>query len=98
MWKLYWSSIKTFYQLFAAVHLDIDFPENLTIGVKFEIQLLRWVKQQITVHSGIVKVNGGKSYHPYVNDSRVHDQTFVKIAMTEMIQSTDVPDDAVTVI
>ena len=34
-----------------------------------------------------------KLYQPYVSDSRVHNQTFVKLAMTEM--STDVPDDAV---
>ena len=98
MLKLYWSSIKTFYQLFAAVRLDIDFSENLTLGVKFEPQSLHWVKQQITVHPGIVKVNGEKLYHPYVTDSRLHDQAFVRLAMIEMIQSTDVPDDAVIVI
>ena len=38
------------------------------------------------------------SYHPYVSDSRVHDQAFVKLAMIEMTQSMDVPDDAVIVI
>ena len=31
-------------------------------------------------------------------DSRVHDQAFVKLAMIEMIQSIDVPDDAVIAI
>ena len=85
MLKLYRSSIKMFYQLFPAVHLDIDFSENLTIEVKFEPLSLHWVKQQITVHSGIVNVNVEKSYHPYVSDSRVHDQAFVKLAMIAML-------------
>ena len=85
MLKLYRSSIKTFYQLFPAVHLDIDFSENLTIEVKFEPLSLHWVKQQITVHSGIVNVNGEKWYHPYVSDSRVHDQAFVKLALIAML-------------
>ena len=79
MLKLYRSSIKMFYQLFPAVHLDIDFSENLTIEVKFEPLSLHWV------HSGIVNINVEKSYHPYVSDSRVHDQAFVKLAMIAML-------------
>ena len=61
--KLYRSSIKAFYQLFDAVHIDIDFSENLTLDVKWESQSLHWVKQQITVHSGI-EVQWGKSVPP----------------------------------
>ena len=40
MLKLYWSSIKSFYQLFAAVQLDINFSENLALGIESEPQLL----------------------------------------------------------
>ena len=98
MLKLYRLSIKTFYQLFVAVHLDIDFSENLTLGIKFEPQSLHWVKKQIIVHSGIVKCNGEKTYHPYVSDCKTHDQAFVKLVVTEMLDSTYMPDDAVILI
>ena len=92
--KLYRSSIKAFYQLFDAVHIDIDFSENLTLDVKWELQSLHWVKQQITVHSGIVKCNGEKVYHPYISDTKVHDQGFVKLALMEMLDTTVMPDEA----
>ena len=57
----------------------------LKIPVKFEPQSLHWSHEQITVHSGILKYNGVKSYHPYISDDRKHDQHFVKIAMKEML-------------
>ena len=92
MLKLYRSSIKSFYQLFLGARIDIDFSENLTLGIKFEPQSLHWGKKQITIHSGIVKCDGEKSYHPYVNDIKKHDQAFVKLAVTEMLENTNMPD------
>ena len=50
------------------------------------------------VHSGIVKVNGNKVYHPYVSNSRVHDQIFVKSALEEMIESIDGLNDSTTMV
>ena len=94
MLKLNRSSIKPFYQLFLGARIDIDLSENLTLGIKFEPQSLHWVKQQITIHSGIVKCDGEKTYHPYVSDTKNHDQAFVKLAVTEMLENTNMPDQA----
>ena len=66
--------------------------------MKYEPQSLHWHKHQITIHSGIVKCNGEKSYHPYVSDSRVHDQAFVKLVSTEMLESVAIPDDVIIII
>ena len=68
------------------------------LGIKFEPQSLHWVKKQITVQSGIVKCNGEKTYHPYVSDCKTHDQAIVKLVVTEMLDSTYMPDDAVILI
>ena len=47
------------------VHLDVDFAENLSISVKYEPQSLHWSYEQVTKHSGIVKLPTiHKSYHP----------------------------------
>lgn len=67
--------------------MDIDFSENLTIGIKYEPQSCHWSKMQVSVISGIVKFKSEKTYHPYVSDSRVHDQVFSKQALKEMMTS-----------
>ena len=56
---------------------------------------MHWVKQQIYVHSGILKLDEVKEYHPYVSDSRTHDQAFVKVAVDEMLNSStsNIPED-----
>ena len=41
----------------------------------------------MTVHSGILKVHGLKSYHPYFSDSKIHDQVFVNEVLLEMLQN-----------
>ena len=53
--------------------------------MKFEPQSLHWSHEEITVHSGILKVSGEKSYHPYLSDDRSHNQKFVKVVMGEML-------------
>jgi len=70
----------------------------LTLGIKFEPQSLHWTKNQISVHLGILKCNGNKSYHPYVSDCRVHDQSFVKLVVYKMLENTPIPDDSVVII
>ena len=71
------------------ISIDIDFSEHLSVPVKFEPQTLHWTHQQITVHSGTIKQDGEKSYHPYLSDDVTHDQKFVKIAMDEMLSKVD---------
>ena len=73
------------------VFTDIDFSENLTIGIKYEPQSCHWFNIQVSVISGIVKFKSEKTYHPYVSDSRVHDQVFSNHALKEMISSIDNP-------
>ena len=72
---------------FDALCLDIDFSENLSIPVKFEPQLMHWHKATITVYSGILKLHGEKSYHPYLSNDKHHNQKFVKVVLKEIIQS-----------
>lgn len=68
MLKNYRNTGNSFKEYMNAAYLDIDFAENLTVPVKFEPQSLHWAKEQVTVHSGILKTNGQKSYHPYFSD------------------------------
>ena len=98
MLKLYHNLKAAFLENLECTYIDIDFSENLTVGIKWEPQSLHWSKKQVTVHSGIVKVNGNKVYHPYVSNSRVHDQIFVKSALEEMIESTDGLNDSTTLV
>lgn len=88
--KLYRNTQKLFLNMFNCVYIDADFSENLTLGIKWEPQSLQWSKTQVTVHSGIVKTPTQKMYHPYLSDSREHDQAFVYIALKEMLESTDI--------
>ena len=70
----------------------------MTLDVKFEPQSLHWVKKQITIHSGIVKNNGDKSYHPYVSDTLKHDQVFVKFAIMDMLENTNIANISTIII
>ena len=63
----------------------MDVSENLSVPVKYEPQPLHWAHDQLKVHSGITKVYGHKSYHPYVSDSKIHDQVFVSEVLFEML-------------
>ena len=66
--KHYRTTLSMFKEHFDTILLDVDFSENLSIPVKYEPQSLHWSHQQVTVHSGITKIRGEKSYHPYVSD------------------------------
>ena len=90
--KLYRNTQKLFPNMFNCVYIDADFSKNLTISIKWEPQSLYWSKTQVTVHSGIVKTPYQKTYHPYLSDSREHDQTFVYMALKEMLDSTEITD------
>ena len=52
-------------------------------------QSLHWAQGQVTVHSGLIKVNGTKSYYLYFSDTKVHDHVLVKIAMDEMLSEVN---------
>ena len=74
------------------VPLDVDFAENLSIPVTYEPQSLHWSHEQVTIHSGIVKLpTGHKSYHPYVSDDRKHDQHFAQNCIERMLEGPEVP-------
>ena len=93
MLRLFRNVKHMFLELFTAVYVDVDFSENLTIGIKWEPQSLHWSKKQVTVHSGITKtVDGVKTYHPFVSDTLQHDQTFVHLSIREMLDATDLDD------
>ena len=88
----YRNSITTFRENFNAVFIDIDFSENLSIPVHKEPQSLHWQHEQVSVHSAIVKHHGCKEYHPYLSDDKKHDQKFVKVALSEILETiTDQP-------
>ena len=84
MLKYYRNTRSIFESLFDSVSIHIDFAENFTVPVKYEPQLLHWSHEQVTVHSGIMKVKGEKTYHLYFSDSLKHDQVFVKKVPEEM--------------
>ena len=97
MLQLYRSINKEFKDLFSSVVMDIDFSENLTLEVKFQPQSLHWYKHQVTVHFGIVKCSGNKTYHPYVSNDRSHNPSFVKMAMQGMMDYSDMSDGSVII-
>ena len=97
MLQLYRSTNKEFKDLFSSVVMDIDFSENLTLKVKFQLQSLHWYKRQVTVHSGIVKCSGNKTYHPYVSNGRSHNPSFVKMAIQGMMDYSDMSDGSVII-
>ena len=78
--------------------LGMDFSENITIPVHKEPQSLYWggCKEEKTVHSGLSKSDGGKTYHVHISDDMVHNQAFVKIIMKDMLDHISVqPGDTV---
>ena len=77
--------------MFNTVSIDLDFSENLQIPGKFEPQSLHWAHQQLTVHSGVLKNNGEKSYHAYLSNDKKHDQFFVDVATREMLSEAEIP-------
>ena len=88
--RLFRNPKKIFMGFFECIYMDVDFAENLTIDIKWEPQSLHWCKKQVTIHSGIVKTSDGqKTYHPYVSDSREHEQPFVSIAINKMLSTMD---------
>ena len=82
MLKYYRNTRSVFESLFGSVSIDIDFAENLTAPV----------------YSGIMKVKGEKSYHPYFSDSLKHDQVFVKKVLEEMLSDIEIPQETTIVI
>ena len=46
---------------------------------------MHWSKRQVTVHSGIVKVNGIKEYHPYLTEDNQHDQALVWVNLERLV-------------
>ena len=87
--KHYRNAIHKFRDSFDALFIDIDFSENLKIPYKNEPQSVHWCYENITVHSGILKLHGDKSYHPYVSDDKKHGQVFVKIVLEKMIGTVE---------
>ena len=76
--------------MFNHVSIDVDFSENLSVPVQFEPQSIHWSHSQVTVHSGILKIDGEKFYHPYLSDDRKHDQKFVLLCLEEMLATVEV--------
>ena len=66
--------------------------------VKYEPQSLHWCHEQITVHSGLMKYKGEKSYHPYLSHEIKHDQYFVESVLTEMLGGVEVKRNTTIVI
>ena len=85
--KHYRQTLPIFLRCYSQLQLDVDFSENLTVPMKNEPQSVYWCQEQISVHSGIVKENGEKSYHPYLSEDLVHDQRFSKTALLNMMDS-----------
>ena len=79
--KHYHTTIQKCQHYFSTISTYADFSENSKIPVKSKNQSLHWSHKQITLHSGILKVNGAKSHHKYISDNLKHDQHFVYIVL-----------------
>ena len=85
-------SIKDTFQDSLILYLRVDFSRNLSIPIRYEPQSWHWHHDQVSIQSGILKVDGEKSYHLYFSDSLRHDQVLVKQSMNEMINEIDLKD------
>jgi len=76
----------------STVEIHVDFSENLTLTLPEEIQSMYWgqAKTQVTIHSGILKFQGNKTYHPYFSDDLTHDQSFVNVTLYQMLSSIEI--------
>ena len=82
----------TFLELIDCAYIDVDFFENLSVLVKYQPQCLHWAQVQLPVHSGILKIKGNKSYHPY-------DKTlFVNEVLKEILNKAESLKDFSTII
>ena len=72
-----------------SVFIDVDFSENFDIPVKYEPQSMHWYHESVTVHSGIMFVDGEKYYLPYLSDDKSHDQHFVDSVLDLMLVGKD---------
>lgn len=93
----YRNIIHEFREHFDAMIIDVDFSENLSVAVKFEPQSLHWSHEQITVHLGLLKYHGEKSYHPYLSHDKIHDHSFVHLSIKEMLKEVTI-NTATTII
>ena len=91
--KHYHSSISSLEEYFDTVSIHTDFSEYLSIPVKYKPQSLHWSHSQVTVHSGILKNVGEKSYHSYFSDDKKHDQAFAKLTMEEVLNEAEIDPD-----
>ena len=84
--KHFRSVIHSLLEQFNALWIDV---ENLKVPVKKEPWLLHWYHKQVTVHSGIAKVNEHNVYYPYLSSDRDHDQQVVATAINKILQHSN---------
>ena len=79
---------------FRTLELHVDFSENLTLHLPEEITSMYWgsAKTNISIHSGLMRQDGEKIYHPYLSDDLCHDQSFVYLSLREMIMFAGVEE------
>ena len=65
-----------------------EISQNSKLPVYKELQSFHWggCKDRKTVHSGLTKAGGTKTYHPFFSD----DQAFVKVVIAEMLDTFNV--------
>ena len=83
--------------MFESVCTDVNFSENLTLLVKYQAQSLRWCYTKVTVHSGIIKIDGEKIYHVYLSENPKRDQTFVKIVLHDMLNNVNLTNKKIII-
>ena len=66
--------------------------------MQYQPQSLYWCHTQVTVHSGILKTDGVRTYHAYFSDNLKHDQVFVKISINKMLENENIVDRKVILI
>ena len=71
------STISKVKEHFDSVFTDIDYAKNFTVPVK------------LTVHLGILKYQGEKSYHLYLSEDKKHDQHFVDVVLYKMLKGIE---------
>ena len=93
----HWNQLKYFRNVITSFRedlecfIDIDFSENLKVPLKYEPRSAQWNREKVTVHSGILKNKGQKSYYSHLSGNKKHDHVFVDVVLQMMLNPILLP-------
>ena len=83
-------------ETFQGRYVELDFPENLAMKLKFEVQEAHFSGKQCTLHCGIVEPGETKCVYHLCYDT-THDATFVHFVLEDVFESRNIKNENVLI-